>query len=551
MRRVPGGACHSRAWAVPDRGHGFLASVVVSALGEPGFGGMCCAEIGSSLTDGCSCEDASCWNIPMLLVSRPGFVTMRRVRGWLALSLSCLVMAGCAGVVQGKAVSPIYDPDTAGGLPLNDVASGVRPDAPAPTMTVHGGDGGDVDKLATLAVEDIGDYWHQNYPRTLPGTYRPVTDLYSYDASAAPGSVICGENTYDLVNAFFCRPDWLIAWDRGTFMPTARKFFGDMAIPGVLGHEYGHALQRMAHLLDRSSKTVLVAEQQADCFSGDYLRWVAAGESHRFALNTGDGLNRVLAGVITIRDPARADPEAPDAHGTALDRVSAFQLGFTSGATACANITTDFVAARRQNLPEALQPKAGWRQHRDRPISESSVRQMADALNSYFALQSPPTLSLGQAACAAGKSTNPVSYCPPSNTVFVDLPGLQTLGDPGSEVHDLVLLQGTNTAMSALASRYALALQHEKRLPMTSTATALRTACLTGAADRHLGEIANSEISLTAPDIDQAVAGLLANGLAASDAEGMTAPAGFTRIAAFRDGLTSTSNDRCYADFPA
>jgi hypothetical protein len=55
---------------------------------------------------------------------------------------------------------------------------------------------------------------------------------------------------------------------------------------------------------------------------------------------------------------------------------------------------------------------------------------------------------------------------------------------------------------------------------------------------------------LTSHDIDQAVAGLLGNGLAASDVGGTTVPAGFSRIAAFRAGLTSDNADRCYTDFP-
>jgi predicted metalloprotease len=475
----------------------------------------------------------------------------RSYRALMAWTISLLLISGCAGVVHGKAVSPIYGPGTAGGLPLNNGTSGVRADAPAPTMQVHNGDGGDVDKMAALAVEDIEEYWRGNFSHTLPGKDKAVEDLYSYDSSQPSSPRICGDRTYELPNAFFCIPGWLIAWDRGKFLPSARKYFGDMAIPGVLAHEYGHALQVMAHLVDKKSRSALVAEQQADCFGADYLHWVAAGQSHRFSLDTGDGLNKVLAGVITTRDPAREDPDAPRAHGTALDRVSAFQLGFVSGVTACAGITAESVAARRQGLPEALQPAPSWQLRRDRPITERSVRDMADELNSYFGLTTPPTLNLGSAACTGSTSTAPVSYCPEANTVFVDLPGLQKLGEPGSEYHDLVLLQGANTSMSALASRYALAVQHRKGLPMNTTPTALRTACLTGSVDRHLGEISSPAVSLTAPDIDQAVAGLLTNGLAASDADGMTVPAGFNRISAFRIGLTSPSPDRCYAEFPA
>jgi predicted metalloprotease len=460
--------------------------------------------------------------------------------------MSSAVLSGCGGaVVPGNAVSPIYDPDTAGGLPLSNVASGLRPDAPAATMTIHGGDGGDIDRLAAPGVEDIEQYWATNYPRTLPGTNKPVTDLYSYDSRADTGATICGADTHREVNAFFCDREWLIAWDRGKFFPAARKFFGDMAIPGVLAHEYGHAVQYMANLVGRA-RTALAGEQRADCFGADYLRWVAAGKSPRFTLDTGDGLNKVLAGVITSRDPEGSDPRERDAHGNALDRVAAFQLGFTSGATACATITNDTIRARRMQLPEALRPDDS--EPRDRPITEDRVRTLADELTSFFALKNRPTLTFTPTGCATNQTTTPVSYCPASNTVSVDLAGLRKLGDPGTEHRDLVLLQGTHTALSALESRYALAAQHDKNLPMSSTATAQRTACLTGAFDRHLGESTTSRSALNAADIDQAVAGLLANGLAASDADGMTVPAGFNRIAAYRDGLTNSA-DRCYGDF--
>jgi hypothetical protein len=53
---------------------------------------------------------------------------------------------------------------------------------------------------------------------------------------------------------------------------------------------------------------------------------------------------------------------------------------------------------------------------------------------------------------------------------------------------------------------------------------------------------------LTAGDLDEAVAGLLTNGLGASDVDGATVPAGFTRILAFRSGLV-TEKEQCFTRF--
>ena len=50
-------------------------------------------------------------------------------------------------------------------------------------------------------------------------------------------------------------------------------------------------------------------------------------------------------------------------------------------------------------------------------------------------------------------------------------------------------------------------------------------------------------------DLDEAVAGLLTNHMVASDADGVSVPAGFTRIAAFRGGVTGDM-DACYSRYP-
>jgi hypothetical protein len=55
-------------------------------------------------------------------------------------------------------------------------------------------------------------------------------------------------------------------------------------------------------------------------------------------------------------------------------------------------------------------------------------------------------------------------------------------------------------------------------------------------------------LTLAAGDLDKAVAGLLTNGLAATDVNGDGVIAGFTRIAAFRAGLIG-SESTCYDHF--
>lgn len=475
---------------------------------------------------------------------------MDGLKAAMAAACVALTVAGCGSTTQGRAVSPLYDPFRAGGLPAQDGPSGIREDAPAPEGDVKNTDGGDADKLATLAVNDVAEFWDQNYSQSFDGSFTAVQDLVSYNSESPSSPEICGGETYDNPNALFCPPEHLIAWDRGVLVPLGQQFFGDTSIAALLAHEYGHAVQGMAQIVDDDT-TTLVSEQQADCLAGTYIRWVAEGKSPRFDLSTGDGLNHVLAGVLTLRDPTYVAGDAPyleQGHGTALDRISAFQMGFTSGAAECAKIDMDEVTQRRGDLPLTLpaegtgDPAAG-----DVEVTEDVVTSLVDVLGEVFQPSEAPQLSFDAPECSDARPSPPASYCPESNTIFVDIQALAEMGKP-SDRENYTLLQGDNSALSVVASRYALAVQHERGESLDSAAAALRTACLTGVAQGAMSENKSLALVLTAGDLDEAVAGLLTNGLVASNVNGETVPAGFTRIVAFRSGLAGDA-DLCYARF--
>jgi predicted metalloprotease len=475
------------------------------------------------------------------------------LRAAIACAASVLVVAGCTTVMEGRALSMLNDPFRVGDLPATNGPSGPRQNGPGTTGTVINTDNGAIDKLSLLSVNDIEDYWKSTYGQSLKGTFLPVAKLVSYDSNDPSSPIVCHNETYKLVNAFFTSRCNLIAWDRGVFMPVAQRYFGDMSVTGVLAHEFGHALQQMAKLVTKRDPTI-VREQQADCFAGVYLYWVAAGKSRRFTLSTADGLDHVLAGIITTRDPVMdAETENDDEHGSALDRVSAFQMGFISGASACAGINTQEIGQRRGDLPKSLQtdpngdPETGGV-----AIDEDTLSTLMELLGKVFSPKNPPTLSFKTTGCPDAKPSPPASYCPATNTIMVDLAGLAAMGKVSDE-KERTLPQGDDTALSIVMSRYALAVQHERDLPMQSPWTALRTACLTGVVHRKMAEPidtpSHKELLLTAGDLDEAVAGLLTNHMVASDADGTSVPAGFTRIAAFRGGVTGNM-DACYSRYP-
>jgi predicted metalloprotease len=473
------------------------------------------------------------------------------VRAAIACAGAILMVASCGTVVDGRALSILNDPFRVGDLPATNGPSGPRPNAPAPTGTVVNTDNGPIDKLSLLAVNDIEEYWKGVYSQSLKGKFKPVDKLVSYDSNDPNSPVVCRRKTYKLVNAFFTSRCNLIAWDRGVLFPLGQRYFGDMSLTGVLAHEFGHALQAMAKLVTSTDPTI-VFEQQADCFAGVYLYWVASGKSPRFTLSTGDGLDHELAGLITLRDPVE-DKETDNEHGSALDRVSAFQMGFITGTPACAAIDKKEIEQRRGDLPKTLRTYEGTPETGEVPINEDTLSTLMELMGKIFNPKQPPTLSYKPADCPDAKASPPASYCPATNTIVVDLPALVTMGKvAGKEEHQLP--QGDDTALSIVMSRYTLAVQHERGLPMQSPWTSLRTACLTGFTHRKMAEPidlpSHKQLLLTAGDLDKAVSGLLTNRLVASDADGVSVPAGFTRIAAFRGGVTGNM-DACYSRYPA
>ncbi|MGO9380704.1 MAG: peptidase [Mycobacterium sp.] len=471
----------------------------------------------------------------------------------IACAGAVLIAAGCATFVDGRALSMLNDPFRVGGLAATNGPSGIRSNAPSPTGTVVNTDNGAIDKLSLLSVNDIEEYWQSVYSQSLKGTFVPVGKLVSYDSNDPNSPVVCHADTYKLVNAFFTSRCNLIAWDRGVFMPVAQRYFGDMSVNAVVAHEFGHALQQMAKLVTGKDPTI-VREQQADCFAGVYLFWVADGKSPRFTLSTADGLDHVLAGIITTRDPVMdADTENDDEHGSALDRVSAFQMGFIDGASACAGINVREIEQRRGDLPTTLRvDTSGDTETGEVAIDDDTLSTLMELMGKIFSPQNPPTLSYKPADCPDAKASPPASYCPSTNTIVIDLPALATMGKVADEKED-TLPQGDDTALSIVMSRYALAVQHERGLPMQSPWTALRTACLTGVVHRKMAEPidlpSHKQLQLSAGDLDEAVAGLLTNHLVASDADGTSVPAGFTRISAFRGGVVGNM-DACYSRYP-
>lgn len=472
----------------------------------------------------------------------------------VSAAVLALLVASCSTEPKSPTAQVLEDSSRAflaGGIPVREGPSGIRAAAPPPTRTARHGTSGPIDQLALLSVDDVEQFWATAFSQIFDRKFEPVKTLVSYDSQDPQGPEVCGDDQYQNPNAMYCMLDDTMAWDRGLLIPTGQQYFGDASIAALIAHEYGHAVQYESGLTNFLTATI-VKEQQADCFGGAYSRWVAESNSPRFELSTGDGLNRILAAVITLRDDVLTPDDSggiEGGHGTALDRVSAFQMGFTDGATTCTRITSDEIDERRGDLPLVLGTDSGGEvQSGEMPIDQNTLVSLLELLDEVFKPLSPPGLSMTPQACANTATSPSAAYCPETNTISVDLVALQQISIPADR-DDYVLPQGDNTALSLVTSRYALAVQHARGEPLNTPAAALRTACLTGVAQRAMADPitlpSGQTLMLAAGDMDEAVGGLLTNGIVASTVDGSTVPAGFTRIEAFRDGLFSTQ-DQCF-----
>ncbi|MEU6829200.1 metallopeptidase [Nocardia beijingensis] len=477
-------------------------------------------------------------------------MTRNRRFGVAVLAVVAAVTAGCAQGANDSAVQQVSPPADTWELAGSMTASGPNgprrgvPDAP---LTAENGDGGAVDKLALNTIADVQDFWTTEYPEHFPGTFRPVTRFISWDAKAPRTQSVkfCKSDTYQVVNAAYCGGDHTIGWDRGVLLPKLVQKYGEMAVVMVLAHEYGHAIQGQARLAGLLTPP-LVQEQQADCLAGVFLRHVAEGDSAHFTLNTTDGLNAVLGATVAVRD---RDPNDPDSvHGSAFERVTAVQIGYTDGADGCKKITRKEIAQRRGNLPTTFQP---GEEQAQLPVDTAALTSLSTALTKIFPVTRTPQFDYSGVGrgCSDGAVTRPVSYCPSANRIGTDVPALARRGGTMADDDPLsAVVDGDYNAFVVFVSRYVLAVQQDRKLSLTGAETAgLRTACLSGVVTTRLSE-PGSDPHLSAGDLDEAVSGLLADGLAAADVNGKVVPSGYQRLEAFRTGVLD-GESACLAKF--
>jgi predicted metalloprotease len=454
------------------------------------------------------------------------------MEGWLMRKLALLLASVVVTVALVAGCSTSLDVTTVDGLRITTGASGPKPGAPDSGRQVAQSDGSRIDRLAANAVADVETFWQEQFTVQVQGPFSPIKQLISYDSTGSPLRV-CGSSTAGLVNAFYCSAGDIVAWDRGELLPMLTDSFGEISVVAVLAHELGHAVQFRLGL--PQSAPSIVKEQQADCYTGAYFRWVAEGSSDRFEVSTGPGLNQILSTLFFIRDSAGTSFSADGAHGNAFDRVSAFQFGFEAGSARCAKIDAAEVQSRvTQTGFAADEPDVGLGKGNLRVDDKQALEDLAGSLR--IAFPTVPPFSTGRSPCP--KPTSPASFCQSASSVTVDLKQLVKIGTPPQRGGKGGI--GDFAAFAEVASRHALAAQKAAGQPIEGPAAAQRTACLTGAWASTIVAGKNAPLRLSPGDLDEAIAEMLTpTSLIAADANGLSVPAGFARVDAFRTGFSA------------
>ena len=383
-----------------------------------------------------------------------------------------------------------------------------------------------------LAVDDIQQYWSDTMPQVYGISYRPIPNSKVISYTSKTRTPQCGgeRRTYRDVagNAFYCSLGKYVAYDDEKLFPFLAKEYGDFTIALALAHEWGHAIQDQAGI----TGPTIALEQQADCFAGAWVRHVADGKSETLSLNEGN-LDTGLAGFLTLRDAPGSDASAADAHGSAFDRVGAFQEGYDNGATRCADFATNPPPLTEIAFSNAAEATAGG----NAPLREVVPDAVAD-LDKYWsslltdyqtvALASfDPTGKRPRCGTAVLPKTQDIAFCSLTNTIAVD----RTL------FPNVYKRSGDFGVAALVAAEWAVAMQQHEGVTGDEKALELQQSCFTGS---WAGSLANgghgTTLTLSPGDLDEVIQSyLIFTDQAKVDAG--TGASAFENVDAFRVGF--------------
>ncbi|MGH9269905.1 MAG: neutral zinc metallopeptidase [Ilumatobacteraceae bacterium] len=405
------------------------------------------------------------------------------------------------------------------------------------------------DDLIRATLADLERWWAEEYPARYGEQFEPLVGpvyaAYPERTDPIPGCGPAEQTTYEDISvygAFYCEQGDFMVYDDGAggILATLSDQFGPPILGVVFAHEYGHAIQSRAGEFERGLPTI-TTEQQADCFAGAWVARAVRGEASGITYTDAD-VRTGLIGMITVRDPKGIDQFEPGGHGSAFDRVGAFQVGFVEGLDGCAGLLDDPLPL----VPNVYSPTEDPSEEGNAPFGYDTGQIgefLPRDLNEFW----PATVS------AQGAQLTPLVLVPvpdPSAADCADPAGDIALGAvhcPATEevVFDESFGQELYTRFGDFAVGYTLgmawseAAQQALDSSLAGEERALASDCLTGAWVADIipdpDQPSPRGVYISPGDLDEAIQTALVVGDETSTEN--IVGSGFEKIAAFRQGV--------------
>jgi predicted metalloprotease len=390
------------------------------------------------------------------------------------------------------------------------------------------------DEVATATATALQRFWRERFPADFG---RPWTAISGFVPVRTKGSALstppCLQRAADIESqAFYCPSADIVAWDADGLIPELMDKYGPVGVVVALAHETGHAVHSRLGV-DGSQTRVhptILLEAMADCYAGVAIAAMVARPVPGLPVGLVER-DTAMQALVGFRDPIGVDAGDLSAHGNAFDRVSAFQSGYTDGATRCAAMTVANQPFTQRRFGSADDQARGG----DLPLPDLLDAVEKDARGWFSAVGSARTPGwqapvLGRSLTCSGRAAaaqGPAVFCAADGSVSIDPSEL-------AAVHEQF---GDYAAGVLVAGRYGLATLDAAALSTVGPRAGAASTCLSGAYTGRL--IDGSSFSLSPGDLDEAVQVLLAGDWAERDSGGQVDPAdhGFDRVARFRAGL--------------
>ena len=422
------------------------------------------------------------------------------------------------------------------------------------------------DVIIEAVLGEVEAFWEEEFPAAFGGDFEPVETFVPYGPDRELPE--CGgplEYEEIAQNAFYCPSDDVIAWDTDNLTNDLLADFGAFSLAIVMAHEYGHAVQARVPV----QGPTIATEQQADCFAGAFTAFVEGGGSDVVAVSIED-LDAAVAGFLTLRDAPGTPANDPSAHGSAFDRVGAFQDGFRSGTARCAEYEEIYDQGGSTVIDLQFTSQEDFISGGNAPFGPGEEGDIFDitlgSLEAFWTAAMPAQFDVDWEPLAQDDQVIPfdpddadsLPECPGVDATAEELAGqaFTCVGDPDDPADDFIAFDinlaaeqyeqiGDFAVSGIISQQYAFVAQTLLGNLESDKASLLQADCfsgawageLTAATLREGGQVLldDSTVSISAGDLDEAVQSFLLLG----DQEGADSNLGtpFERVVAFRDGF--------------